>query len=103
MVKPMMIVSDPDPTCQVITDPDPTCQVISDPDPDKQRSFGSGGIRIRNSDWNFEVADKGSPAWHSSRWRWGSKCCCRGPHCLPAPPATTTQTFSKNFSLLADF
>ena len=30
-----LIVSDPDPTCQVITDPEPTFQVISDPDPDR--------------------------------------------------------------------
>ena len=36
-----MIVSDPDPTCQVITDPNPAldliCQVISDPEPDPDK------------------------------------------------------------------
>jgi len=50
-----MIVSDPDPTCQVntdldldrtcqvITDLDPTCQVISHLDPDREKVSDPGG------------------------------------------------------------
>jgi len=36
---PKLLISDPDPACQVNTYPDPTCWVISDPDLDLDPSL----------------------------------------------------------------